>query len=150
ALNYSSMLYSLPHGVIGLSIATVLFNRMSAASQDDDHSSVAAALSSGLRTASIATIFCAVALIVFAGPIGMIFGGGSQQAGAVIGQTIIAMALGGPLLTVAFMMGRVFYSQEDVKTPFYIQLITAIFICILGFISSRLAPQHIIYGLALT
>lgn len=150
ALNYSSMLYSLPHGVIGLSIATVLFNRMSAASQDDDHSSVAAALSSGLRTASIATIFCAVALIVFAGPIGMIFGGGSQQAGAVIGQTIAVIALGGPFLTIAFMMGRVFYSQEDAKTPFYIQLISAVVIVAMGFTASQLAPQYTIYGLALT
>lgn len=150
ALNYSSMLYSLPHGVIGLSIATVLFNRMSAASQDDDHTTVAAALSSGLRTASIATIFCAVALIIFAGPIGMVFGGGSPQAGAVIGQTITVIALGGPFLTIAFMMARVFYSQEDAKTPFYIQLISAIVIIALGFTASRLAPQHIIYGLALT
>lgn len=149
-LNYSSMLYSLPHGVIGLSIATVLFNRMSAASQDDDDSTVAAALSSGLRTASIATIFSAVALVVFAGPIGMIFGGGSQQSGAVIGQTIALIALGGPLLTISFMMGRVFYSQEDAKTPFYIQLFSAFIIMILGFIASHLAPEHVIYGLAIT
>lgn len=150
ALNYSSMLYSLPHGVIGLSIATVLFNRMSASSQDGDRVAVGAALSAGLRTASVATVFCAVALIVFAGPIGMIFGGGGQQAGAVIGQTIAVIALGGPFLTIAFMMGRVFYSQEDAKTPFYIQLFSAIIIIALGFTASRLAPQHIIYGLALT
>ncbi|MDY3049877.1 MAG: murein biosynthesis integral membrane protein MurJ [Rothia sp. (in: high G+C Gram-positive bacteria)] len=150
ALNYSSMLYSLPHGVIGLSIATVLFNRMSSASQKDDQASVAAALSSGLRTASIATIFCAVLLVVFAGPIGMIFGGGSQQAGAVIGQTLALIALGGPFLTIAFMMGRVFYSQEDAKTPFYIQLFSAVLILAMGFTASQLAPQHIIYGLALT
>lgn len=150
ALNYSSMLYSLPHGVIGLSIATVLFNRMSVSSQEDDKVAVGAALSSGLRTASIATVFCAVALIVFAGPIGMIFGGGSQQAGAVIGQAIAVIALGGPFLTIAFMMGRVFYSQEDAKTPFNIQVISAVMILALGFVASRLAPQHVIYGLALT
>lgn len=150
ALNYSSMLYSLPHGVIGLSIATILFNRMSASSQEKDHQAVGAALSAGLRTASIATVFCAVALVVFAGPIGMIFGGGGQQAGAVIGQTIAVIALGGPFLTIAFMMGRVFYSQEDAKTPFYIQLISAIVIVALGFAASCLAPQHTIYGLALT
>ena len=48
------------------------------------------------------------------------------------------------------MMGRVFYSQEDAKTPFYIQLISAIVIVALGFAASCLAPQHTIYGLALT
>lgn len=150
ALNYASMLYSLPHGVIGLSIATVLFNRMSAASQEQDSASVGQALSSGLRTASIATIFAAVLLIVFAGPIGMIFGGGSQQAGAVIGQTIALISLGGPFLTIAFMMGRVFYAQEDAKTPFYIQLFSAVLIIAMGFAASQLAPPFIIYGLALT
>jgi len=36
AMNYASMLYSLPHGVIGISIATVLFNRMSSSAIGDD------------------------------------------------------------------------------------------------------------------
>ena len=45
ALNYASMLYMLPHGVIGISIATVLFNRMSASAIADDSDSVIYALS---------------------------------------------------------------------------------------------------------
>lgn len=150
SLNYSSMLYSLPHGVIGLSIATVLFNRMSASHQDDDQAGLAAALSSGLRVASVATIFCAVALIVFAGPVGMLFGGGDRVAAAQIGQTLAIISLGGPFLTIAFMMGRIFYAQEDAKTPFFIQLFSAIMIIALGFVASIQVPQHVIYGLAAT
>ncbi|GGH66643.1 murein biosynthesis integral membrane protein MurJ [Rothia aerolata] len=150
SLNYSSMLYSLPHGVIGLSIATYLFNKMSAASQDSDDANVVAALSSGLRVSSLATVFLAVALVVFAGPVGMLFGNGNQISAAMIGQTVAIMALGGPFLTIAFMMGRVLYAQEDAKTPFFIQLASAIFVVILGFASSRLDPGYIVFGLSAT
>lgn len=149
-LNYSSMLYSLPHGVIGLSIATYLFNRMTASHQDDDKAGVTRALSTGLRVASIATIFCAVLLIVFAGPVGVLFGGGDKIAAAQIGQTLTIIALGGPFLTIAFMMMRIFYAQEDAKTPFYIQLASAVIILALGFASSLLPTQYVIFGLAAT
>lgn len=149
-LNYSSMLYSLPHGVIGLSIATMLFNRMAASHQDDDAHGVLNALSTGLRVASIATIFCAVALIVFAGPVGILFGGGDKVASAQIGQTLAIIALGGPFLTIAFMMMRIFYAQEDARTPFYIQVASAVVIVAFGFASSLLPSQYIIFGLAAT
>lgn len=147
-LNYSSMLYSLPHGVIGLSIATYLFNRMSEASRDNDDDNVVYALSSGLRVASVPTVFLAVALVVFAGQVGMLFGNGNIHSAAMIGQTISLISLGGPLLTIAFMMGRVLYAQEDARTPFFIQLISAVFLVALGFIASRLQPGHIVFMLA--
>ncbi|MDO4916461.1 MAG: lipid II flippase MurJ [Rothia sp. (in: high G+C Gram-positive bacteria)] len=150
ALNYSSMLYSLPHGVIGLSIATYLFNKMSQASQDEDDENVVFALSSGLRVASVATVFLAVALVVFAGPVGMLFGNGNVTSAAQIGQTISIIALGGPFLTIAFMMGRVLYAQEDARTPFFIQLVSAVFIVAAGFIASHLNPEHTVFALAAT
>lgn len=148
ALNYSSMLYSLPHGVIGLSIATVLFNRMSEASQGDDARGLAQALSAGLRVASVATVFCAVALVVFAGPVGMIFSGGDVVVGAQIGQALAVISLGGPFLTIAFMMGRVFYAQEDAKTPFYIQVFSALLIVVTGFLASQADARYTIFALA--
>ncbi|QRZ61569.1 murein biosynthesis integral membrane protein MurJ [Rothia sp. ZJ932] len=148
ALNYSSMLYSLPHGVIGLSIATVLFNRMSEASQGDDAAGLRHALSAGLRVASVATVFCAVALVVFAGPVGMIFSGGDPVVGAQIGQVLAVISLGGPFLTIAFMMGRVFYAQEDAKTPFYIQVFSALLIVVAGFAASQVDARYTIFALA--
>lgn len=148
ALNYSSMLYSLPHGVIGLSIATVLFNRMSEASQGNDAAGLGRALSAGLRVTSVATVFCAVALVVFAGPVGMIFSGGDVIVGAQIGQALAVISLGGPFLTIAFMMGRVFYAQEDAKTPFYIQVFSAILIVAAGFMASQVDARYTIFALA--
>ncbi|MFW0155843.1 murein biosynthesis integral membrane protein MurJ [Rothia sp. P6271] len=148
ALNYSSMLYSLPHGVIGLSIATYLFNKMSHASQENNHQNVVHALSSGLRVSSIATIFLSVALIVFSGPVGVLFGNGNNTSAALIAQTICIIALGGPFLTISFMMGRVLYAREDAKTPFIIQLISAVVIVGMGFFASQLNPHYIVFGLA--
>lgn len=147
-LDQSTMLYQLPHGVIGLSIATILFNQMSRYADENDNASLVQTLSRGLRVASVATVFCAVALIVYAGPVGMLFSGGDPAQGAVIGQVISVIALGGPFLTISFMMGRAFYAHEDAKTPLINQAISAVIVIILGFAVGRLQPQYIVYCLA--
>ncbi|WHF21390.1 hypothetical protein QJS66_14275 [Kocuria rhizophila] len=64
------------HGVIGLSIATVLFDRMAAAAAEHERESLVSSSSSSLRVTGVATVFCMVALIVYAGPLGMLFSGG--------------------------------------------------------------------------
>lgn len=47
ALDNSTMLYQLPHGVIGLSVATVLFNQMSRSAAEEDRDTLIATLSRG-------------------------------------------------------------------------------------------------------
>lgn len=148
ALDNSTMLYQLPHGVIGLSVATVLFNQMSRSAAEEDRDTLIATLSRGLRITCVATIFCAVALVVFAGPIGVLFGGGGPVAGAVVGQVITVIALGGPFLTTSFMMGRMFYAHEDAKTPLLNQTICAAYLVIGGFLIKHIQPDHIVFGLA--
>lgn len=126
ALNQATMLYSLPHGVIGLSIATVLFNTMAAAAADKNVAGINAALSKALRYSGIANIFFMACLIAFAGPLGMLFSGGLQASGAVIGQVIVVIAIGTPFLTSSFLFGRIFYAQEDARTPFVVQLLVSL------------------------
>ena len=75
-LEVASQLYLLPHSIIALSLATVLFNRMTRASQDGDRAALRNALSHGLRTMAVATVFGALALFALAGPLGMFFSGG--------------------------------------------------------------------------
>ena len=148
ALNYASMLYILPHGVIGMSIATVLFNRMSASASADDRDSVIHAVSHGLRTSGVATIFCAVALIVLAGPVAILFSGGDRVAATIIAKLIVIMALGTPTLTVTFLYGRVLYAREDARTPFKIQLFSASIMVVMSFSASLLDAQYTVYALA--
>lgn len=149
SLDQAAMLYSLPHGVIGLSIATVLFNSMAAASAGDDREGLKASLSQALRYSGIATIFCTMAIIVFAGPLGMLFSGGVAASGAVIGQVFTVIAIGAPFLTISFMLGRLFYAQEDARTPFLVQtLVAALTVLAAVVISRTVAPHLVIYAIA--
>ncbi|WP_233121251.1 murein biosynthesis integral membrane protein MurJ [Tersicoccus sp. Bi-70] len=126
-LDTASMIYTLPHAIVALSIATVLFNRMSAAASSGDVVAVRAALSRGLRTTAVATVFGGAALLVLAGPLGMLFAGGRPADGAIMGQTVVLLAVGAPFFSIAYLMGRVFYAEEDARTPFFIQCGLAVF-----------------------
>lgn len=149
SLDQAAMLYSLPHGVIGLSIATVLFNSMAAASADRDTDTLKASLSKALRYSGIATIFCTMAIIVFAGPLGMLFSGGIAASGAVIGQVFAVIAIGAPFMTTAFMLGRLFYAQEDARTPFLVQAAVSVLTVIAAVLIARtVAPHLVIYAVA--
>lgn len=148
-LDTATMLYVLPHGVIGLSIATVMFNRMAAAATTGDRDSLMQSLSSSIRTTGVATVFCMVALLVFAGPLGMMFSGGIPAAGAVVGQVITAIAIGAPFMSISFLLGRAFYAQEDARTPFFVQVGVSVFTVISAVVISRLfAPQYMVFAVA--
>ncbi|RLZ03801.1 virulence factor MviN [Kocuria tytonicola] len=148
-LDQATMLYALPHGVIGLSIATVLFNRMAAAAAEKDRESLVSSLSSSLRVTGVATVFCMIALIVYAGPLGMLFSGGVPAAGAVIGQVITVIAVGAPFMSTAFMLGRAFYADEDARTPFFVQLAVSLFTVLGAVVIARvLPPEQMVFAVA--
>lgn len=149
ALDAASMLYSLPHGVIGLSIATVLFNAMAAAAADKNTQGVNAALSKALRYSGVANVFFTACLIAYAGPLGMLFSGGVPESGAVIGQVVVVIAIGAPFLTSAFLFGRVFYAQEDARTPFLVQLVVSALTVVAAFaIEHWVEPNRMILAIA--
>lgn len=148
-LEVASQLYLLPHSIIALSLATVLFNRMTRASQDGNKTALRDALSHGLRTMAVATVFGALALFALAGPLGMFFSGGSRQDGVMLAQTLTILALSTPFLSANFMMSRVFYSNEDARTPFCVQLLLAVVYVVGAFIIQFLPVGQIIYAIAI-
>lgn len=147
-LEVASQLYLLPHSIIALSLATVLFNRMTRASQDGNRDELRDALSHGLRTMAVATVFGALALFALAGPLGMFFSGGLRQDGVMLAQTLTILALSTPFMSANFMMSRVFYANEDARTPFYIQLLLAIVYVAGAFAIQFLPVTQIIYAIA--
>lgn len=148
-LEVASQLYLLPHSIIALSLATVLFNRMTRASQDGDRDALRDALSHGLRTMAVATVFGALALFALAGPLGMFFSGGDKQDGVMLAQTLTILALSTPFMSANFMMSRVFYANEDARTPFYVQLLLA-FVYVAGAFAIQFLPVgQIIYAIAI-
>jgi putative peptidoglycan lipid II flippase len=148
-LEVASQLYLLPHSIIALSLATVLFNRMTRASQAGNRAALRDALSHGLRTMAVATVFGALALFALAGPLGMFFSGGREQDGVMLAQTLTILALSTPFMSANFMMSRVFYANEDARTPFFIQLILALVNVVAAFFIQFLPADQIIFAIAL-
>ena len=147
-LEVASQLYLLPHSIIALSLATVLFNRMTRASQDGNKDELRDALSHGLRNMAVATVFGALALFALAGPLGMFFSGGEPQDGVMLAQTLTILALSTPFMSANFMMSRVFYANEDARTPLYVQLLLAVVYVVGAFIIQFLPVGQIIYAIA--
>lgn len=147
-LEIASQLYLLPHSIIALSLATVLFNRMTEASQAGNRAGVREALSHGLRTMAVATVFAALALFALAAPLGMFFSGGRASDGVMLAQTLSILALSTPFMSANFMMARVFYAKEDARTPFKIQLWLAILNVVGAFAIQFLPPRYIIFSIA--
>ncbi|GAC1450893.1 MAG: hypothetical protein PVSMB10_05570 [Pseudarthrobacter sp.] len=145
----ASQLYLLPHSIIALSLATVLFNRMTRASQDGNRNELRDALSHGLRTMAVATVFGALALFALAGPLGMFFSGGLRQDGVMLAQTLTILALSTPFMSANFMMSRVFYANEDARTPFYVQLLLAVVYVGGAFAIQFMPVGQIIYAIAI-
>jgi putative peptidoglycan lipid II flippase len=148
-LEVASQLYLLPHSIIALSLAAVLFNRMTRAVQDGNRNELRDALSHGLRTMAVATVFGALALFALAGPLGMFFSGGKEQDGVMLAQTLTILALSTPFMSANFMMSRVFYANEDARTPFYIQLVLALVNVVAAFSIQFLPVGQIIFAIAI-
>ncbi len=148
ALNRATELYIMPHSIIALSIATVMFTAMAHAAANKDLSALRSSLSAALRTTGMATVFAAIALLVLSGPFGMLFSGDHENVGRQIAITLSILAIGAPFYSINFILNRAFYAQENARAPFIIQ---CIMVCIgmASALSAALLPEEfIIYGLA--
>ena len=148
-LETASMFYMIPHSVITLSLATVLFNQMSHAFTEGNLAQVRDTIATGLRTIGVATVFCSAVLVVLAGPISMWLSGGSTASAAVQGQVLVLLAVSAPFLSATFLMNRAFYADEDSKTPMVMQIMLSVFGVLLAFGASALPANRVIFGLAI-
>ncbi|MDN3905842.1 murein biosynthesis integral membrane protein MurJ [Arthrobacter sp. YD2] len=146
-LDTGVLMYQLPHAVIALSLATIMFNQLSAASANGDLAAVRAVLSRGLRFTGVATVFGAAALLALAGPLGMLFSE-SPEVATLNGTIIAILAVGTPFLSINFFLTRVFYAAEDVRTPLKIQLILSAVGVALALTAGMLDPRFIVPTLA--
>ena len=149
-LDIGALVYVLPHSVIALSLATVMFNRLAAAHSEDDLQTTKETLSLGMRTIGVATVFGAAALLALAPPLGMVFSGGIREGGALNALIITLLAVGAPFLSANFFMNRVFYAAEDAVTPLKIQLILSVTGVALALTASLFEPDMIVPMLALS
>ncbi|MDD1476153.1 lipid II flippase MurJ [Arthrobacter sp. H16F315] len=71
------------------------------------------------------------------------------QDGVMLAQTLTILALSTPFMSANFMMSRVFYANEDARTPFFIQLVLAIVNVVTAFAIQFLPFGQIIFAIAL-
>lgn len=158
ALNTSQLITVLPHSLFALTVATVLFNDFTRAFHENRREDVGGLLARGMRSTAIPIVFCTVVFIVLAGPLGRLFAGHSEyaaQASGALGQLLVLTALGLPFKSLQFFMLRVFFAEEDTRTPMLIQTATAALGLVLAFTAAAVVdPMHIaaaiafIYGLS--
>lgn len=143
ALNTSQLITVLPHSIFALTLATMLFNEFTKAFHEDRRRDIAPLLSKGLRTTAVPIVFATVVFIVLAGPLGRLFAGSastSMMQGAAIGQLLLLTALGLPFKSIYFFMIRVFFAEEDTKTPMLIQSVIAVLCVVLAFGAVQVLP----------
>ena len=143
ALNTSQLITVLPHSIFALTLATMLFNEFTKAFHENRRDDIAPLLSRGLRTTAVPIVFASVAFIVLAGPLGRLFAGSSSTAmlqGAAIGQLLLLTTLGLPFKSIHFFMIRVFFAEEDTKTPMLIQTVIAVLCVVLAFGAVQVLP----------
>ena len=123
AVNVAELIAILPHSVVVLSIATVLFNQLSHSMHLGDTGRARELVNQGLRIFAIPVMFFMVAVLVLSGPLGRIFAGSGEDAhlaGAAVAQLLVILALGMPFRSAAFYLLRTFYAAEDAKTPMWV------------------------------
>jgi putative peptidoglycan lipid II flippase len=124
ALRYGWLIFMLPHSIVTVSIATAYFTRMSGHVRDGDLSSLRHDVSASLRSILLVMVFALVALAVLSWPFAAVFADTYLQVQQ-LGTVLLAFLVGLVPFTVLFVLQRVFYSLEDTRTPFLVQVVQA-------------------------
>jgi len=148
ALKYAWLIFMLPHSIVTVSIATAYFTRMSAHARDGRLGDVRTDLSAALRAILLVMVFSTVGLAVLSVPFSAVFGGDFEDVTA-LATVIVAYLVGLIPFTVLFLLQRVFYSLDDTRTVFFLQVLQSV-IFVGGVLLVAMAPTTgIAVGIAL-
>ncbi|MFC9791384.1 murein biosynthesis integral membrane protein MurJ [Streptomyces sp. NPDC127584] len=128
AYNNAYLLWSVPHGIITVSLVTALLPRMSAAAADGDLAGVRRDVSYALRTSQAAVVPAACALLALAVPLlTAVFRYGATTGDDVRAMSWILMAFAPGLVALSgqYVCNRAFYALRDTRTPFLLNLVIA-------------------------
>ncbi|WP_239455451.1 murein biosynthesis integral membrane protein MurJ [Nocardioides gilvus] len=115
----------LPHGIITVSLVTALLPRLSAYAAEGRTDRVGVMLASTLRTAMVVVLPYAALLAVVGGDMAnVMFGtGAGEGAYATYAPGLAVFAVGLVFFTIHYFMLRGFYSLEQTRTVFLVQLV---------------------------
>ncbi len=147
ALKYAWLIFMLPHSIVTVSIATAYFTRMSGHARDGNLAQVRGDLTASLRNILLIMVFSAFGLAVLAYPFAAIFGGDFGDISA-LGNVTIAYLVGLIPFTILFVLQRVFYSLDNTRTPFFMQVFQSVIFVIGVLLAAMLPTEWIAVGIA--
>jgi putative peptidoglycan lipid II flippase len=135
ALNYAWQLMMLPHGVIALSISTVIFPAMARQYQQGDMSQVRKTFTQALEPLLFLTIPASVGLFELRTAIPQtIFqlGAFNAQSTELVSSALAFLALGLVWYALVEVLARIYYAMQDTRTPVIAGVIIIVLNIILG------------------
>lgn len=150
ALSYAQSLILLPHGILAMSLSTVIFPRMVRDHERGDLDAFRRTLNDGLRTLIFLTLPAAVGLLIYRTSIvQVLFQYGSFDAGStdMVATAVGFFSIGLIGRAVAEPVTRTFYAMRDTRTPVVVSILN---ILVNIALSWTLAPSMGHAGLALS
>ena len=148
-LRFSWLIFMLPHSVITVSLATAYFTNMSYRAKEGQLGALADTFVDASRRIGMFMVLATVGLIIVAKPFARVFStdprGIDQMAGV-----ISAYSLGLLAFTLVFVLQRVFFSLDDTRTPFLLQVLHAAVFITAALVVSSGETNRIAIGVALS
>ncbi len=120
ALNFAWQLLMLPHGVLALSISTVIFPSMSRLYEQGRLDELRAMFFQAMRPLFFLTVPASIGLFTFREPIIRVtlrFGSFDERSVQLVASAVAYFALGLVFYAFVEVLTRVFYAMRDTKTP---------------------------------
>ncbi|MBA2277184.1 MAG: murein biosynthesis integral membrane protein MurJ, partial [Chloroflexia bacterium] len=127
ALNYALQLYLLPHGVLALSLSTVLFPHMTRQFELGRRDEMMGTLDRAIGVLVFLTIPAMIGLIVFRTSIVQVVfqhGAFTAESAALVAEALGYLACGLLAVTVVEVVTQAFYAMHDARTPVITAILT--------------------------
>ena len=126
AYQYAFVFFQLPHGVLAVSIATVLLPRLAAAASHRDQSAFLATFREGARMTFVLVLPAAIGLALIARPVvGLFtqFGVGTAASTELVADILSAFAVGLVPFSLFQFVLRALYARQDTRSPLLVNVI---------------------------
>ncbi|OUV99280.1 MAG: murein biosynthesis integral membrane protein MurJ, partial [Betaproteobacteria bacterium TMED156] len=148
-LSYADRIMELPTALLGVALGTVLLPTLTKSWNENDNKNISKLLDWGLKLVAFFCIPCSMIMAIMSEPIGAVifhYGEFSNKDLMMSSQAISAYSIGIFGLVAIKILAPGYYSQQDIKTPVKIALITLLITQILNVF---LVPIFAHVGLAL-
>jgi putative peptidoglycan lipid II flippase len=144
--NNAFILFTLPHGLVAVSVITALLPRMSRAAVDERFTDIADDLSLGTRLSSTLLIPATTLMVALGPPIGvLIYGHGNAAAqGTTIGEVAAFAALGLVPFAISQLQTFVFYAMREAKTAAFVNIPVVVMRVVGSLLVAELVPANFV------